>query len=350
MAETLTRQWLLLRLIPRGPRKIDTASLEAQLTERGLVVHRRSLQRDLEALSEQMSGLCCDRRSKPYGWYWHADAPTLELPPMDVASAVTLEMMREQLVQVLPRSSVKVLEPLFTRAREVLAQNPSTKLSRWPRKVRVVPRGQPVLTPDVRPAVLEVVYQALLEERCFLARYRPRGALQPRDYTVTPLGLVSHGSTLVLVCELEGRKGPRHLLLHRMTSAEISEAPARTPPGFSLDGYLAQGHLGFKDSADLELRAIVDPMIAQTLHETPLARGQRLEPTSDGREILTVVVPGTLELRKWIAGHGAYIEVLAPTTLRVEIARMHHAAALLYADVEHGDRLCRILTGTVRSL
>ena len=75
MGSTIIRQWHLLALLPKGPRRVDTATLEALLRARGLVVHRRTIQRDLVELAAVFP-IVSDERSKPYGWRWadHADA------------------------------------------------------------------------------------------------------------------------------------------------------------------------------------------------------------------------------------------------------------------------------------
>jgi len=64
--DTIYRQWLTLQAIPRAPRKIDGATLERILAERGFDIHRRSIQRDLMALSFVFP-LVCDDCPKSYG-------------------------------------------------------------------------------------------------------------------------------------------------------------------------------------------------------------------------------------------------------------------------------------------
>ena len=70
VSDTVLRYWQMLRVIPRGPRRIDSAGVERLLREQGIEVGRRSIQRELEALATSFPALCCDRQSKPYGWYW----------------------------------------------------------------------------------------------------------------------------------------------------------------------------------------------------------------------------------------------------------------------------------------
>ncbi len=63
-------------LLPKGPRRIDAATLEARLRERGVDVHRRTIQRDLLELATVFP-IVSDARSKPYGWRWADDAELL---------------------------------------------------------------------------------------------------------------------------------------------------------------------------------------------------------------------------------------------------------------------------------
>lgn len=70
------RQWHLLTLLPKGPRRIDTATLEERLRARGLDVHRRTIQRDLVELAAVFP-IVSDERTKPYGWRWADDAELL---------------------------------------------------------------------------------------------------------------------------------------------------------------------------------------------------------------------------------------------------------------------------------
>lgn len=64
---------MVLSLLPKPPRKIDTAFIHAELEARGIEVHRRTIQRDLVELS-QVFPLVSDARAKPYGWRWAEDA------------------------------------------------------------------------------------------------------------------------------------------------------------------------------------------------------------------------------------------------------------------------------------
>lgn len=85
MASTLVRQWHMLSMLPRGPRRIDAATLAERLRAKGYDVHRRTIQRDLVELA-RLFPIVSDDRTKPYGWRWADGAePLCVLPPPAVA-------------------------------------------------------------------------------------------------------------------------------------------------------------------------------------------------------------------------------------------------------------------------
>lgn len=73
VGSTISRQWHLLTLLPKRPRRIDTATLAERMRARRLDVHRRTIQRDLVELATVFP-IVAEERSKPYGWRWADDA------------------------------------------------------------------------------------------------------------------------------------------------------------------------------------------------------------------------------------------------------------------------------------
>ena len=51
MIDTLLRQWTLLRLLPRHPRRLEPARLKDKLDAMGIAVTLRTVQRDLITLA-----------------------------------------------------------------------------------------------------------------------------------------------------------------------------------------------------------------------------------------------------------------------------------------------------------
>ncbi|WP_222518797.1 hypothetical protein [Spiribacter salinus] len=81
MTDTLLRHWVMLRRIPRHPRKITVRELLAYLKDQGYPTTERTVQRDLTRLSGQLFGLMQDDRSRPHGWCWRACDGRLRTSP-----------------------------------------------------------------------------------------------------------------------------------------------------------------------------------------------------------------------------------------------------------------------------
>ncbi len=329
MEATLLRYLAMLRHIPRHPRRITARELVDKLKGEGFQVTLRSVQRDLEGLSSPFP-LVCDDRARPYGWSWSRDAQ-LDIPAMQTPTALTFALAHQFLEPLLPRSSLDGLKPHFEQAAKLLAKTTGYPYAHWPEKVRSLPRGLKLQPPEVKPEVLDLVYQALLEERRFAADYRPRGASAETRYEVNPQGLVVRDGVLYLVCTLWDYDDLKQLVLHRMSAAELLDAPAKKAPGFDLDGYIQSGAFaGLQGDGTLSLVARFAPGCALHLREAHLSEDQTLADEPDGWVRITATLPDTAELRWWLLGFGEGVEVVEPPELRAELATRAQGMARLY--------------------
>lgn len=331
LSETVLRYVRMLQLVPQG-RKIDAATIQSALEQEDIKIHRRSVQRDLELLSVSFPGLVCDRSTRPYGWSWDRDAALLELPSMNLSTAVTLELVRAYMTPALPRSTLRSLQRYFDCARDTLQQASASRMARWPRKVRVVPRGQPLVPPKVPDNVLETVYGCLLEEKRFTAVYRKRGADKDKTYEVCPHGLVVRNGVLMLVCTMGDDQDIKHLVLHRMKSAVSLERSARAPAHFALEEHIDGGGVAFRYGRSIELKFLMSREAAVTVREAVLSSDQRVSEYDGARDLVEATVPDTLELRGWLASYGGHVEVVQPAALRQHMAGVARELGERYAS------------------
>ncbi|MCX7960971.1 MAG: hypothetical protein N2653_05260 [Burkholderiales bacterium] len=138
---TLLRQWHMLRLLPRYPTKTTAREIRDRLAAQQFETTTRTVQRDLIELSRAFP-IAFDERSKPYGWSWAKDAPSLALPSLTVAEAMTLQMVEQHLKGLLPASTVSVLERYFRAAAERIEAATGRRRHVWLDRVRVLPPAQ----------------------------------------------------------------------------------------------------------------------------------------------------------------------------------------------------------------
>ena len=267
MKSTLLRQWKMLRMIPRLPRKIGTADLMQRLENSDFTVDLRTIQRDLNQLSEVLP-LISDQ-AKPQGWAWNEAAEQFDIPGMEPQVALVFHMAEVHLRGLLPTSTVDTLKPWFSAASRVLDEH-GNGISHWPEKIRVLPRGLPQTPPEIDSGVQAKVYQAVLHERQLEIGYG-REIDDVREYVVHPIALVVRNQIIYLVCVFDGFDDIRQLVMQRIHSANVLGFPAEKPADFVLDDYIAEGAFGlvFGDEP-LLFEARFMSHLAIHLRETPL--------------------------------------------------------------------------------
>jgi len=324
------RQWQMLRLIPRQPFKISTSELMQGLADEGFETTPRTLQRDLVRMSS-IYPLLCDDRDKPFGWSWSRDANVHEVPGIDSDTALAFYLAEKHLEPLLPRTTIKRLEPHFKRAEEVLDQADADKGNpAWRNKVRVLHRGPALKSPFIDADVQSAVYDALLRNRKLDVAYLPRGADVAKQYELNPLGLVLKDGLFYLVCSMWDYTDIRLITLHRMNTATVMDIPCAAPDGFDLDAYIASGELDFAIGGEIKLKARISRQIAIHLEERPLHEDQKLTPCDDDTYLLETTAQDTNELRWWLLGFGSGVEVLEPANLREAFKQICNEMAINY--------------------
>ena len=99
---------------------------------------------------------------------------------------------------------------------------------------------------------------------------------------------------------------------------------------FDLVSYLKEGNMNlpYGDSVDLVIRLY--GRAADHLYETPINDSQTLNEVAPDTTELRVKVNNTEELKWWILGFGANVEVIQPVKLRDEISQELQLAATRY--------------------
>ena len=313
--ETVLLAVELMRRIPRG-RKVTAGELHQQLKDAGIERELRTIQRQLEMLSEHFE-IERDDRSKPYGYRWLEQAKALAMPNLTPQESLLLQLAEEHLKNLLPPRLMKSLDAFFSQAKRNLGSERTARLEReWPGKVRVVATSQPLLPPKIVPGVFEAVSEALYANRWLTLDYQ-NSAGKRRSITVMPLGLAQQGPRLYLVCRFDGFNNERSLALHRIRKAEASTLTFERPAEFDLQKYDDDGRFGFGEGHRVQLRFRITKDAGLHLTESPLSTDQQYVEAQDGwLEIIATVVDSAM-LDWWLRGFGKAVTNIQKLSLNL---------------------------------
>lgn len=303
--ETVLLAVELLRRIPRG-RKVTASELHVQLKDAGIDRDLRTIQRQLEMLSEHFE-IERDDRSKPYGYRWLEQAKALAVPSLTPQESLLLQLAEEHLKYLLPPRLMKSMEGFFSQSRRNLGPDSTAYLEKqWPGKVRVVATSQPLLPPKIVAGVFEVVSEALYSNRWLKLDYRNSVGKRSK-VEVMPLGLAQQGPSLYLVCRYRSYDNERSLALHRILSGEMTTLTFDRPKEFDLKKYDDDGRFGFGEGGRIRLTFCIDRKAGQHLLESPLSADQQVVENKDGRLEITATVIDSAMLEWWLRGFGTAV-------------------------------------------
>lgn len=311
--ETVLLAVELLRRIPRG-RKITARELHSQLKDAGVDRDLRTIQRQLEMLSEHFE-IERDDRNKPYGYRWLEQAKALAVPNLTPQESLLLQLAEEHLKNLLPPRLMKSMEGFFTQAKRNLGPDSSACLEKqWRNKVRVVATSQPLLPPKIVPGVFEVVSEALYCNLWLNLNYKNSGGMV-NEIVVMPLGLAQQGPRLYLVCRYKGFTNERSLALHRIISAESSTLTFERPKDFNLKQYDDDGRFGFGEGEKILLTFNITRSAGLHLLESPLSSDQKVEDLSNEQLKITATVIDSEMLDWWLRGFGSTISQVSKVNI-----------------------------------
>ena len=310
--ETVLLALELMRRIPRG-RKVTAKELHEQLADTDMGRDLRTVQRQLEMLSEHFE-IERDDRNKPYGYRWKDRAKGLALPMLTEQESLLLTLSEQHLRSLLPASLMKSMEGFFTQARTNLAPYSNAKREReWLKKVRVVSTTQPLLPPKIKPGVFEQVSNALYANQWLVVEYE-NAAGKRTQAEAMPLGLAQQGPRLYLVCRFQGYDNERSLAMHRIHTAKATTLTFERPKGFDLEKYDNDGRFGFGEGKRIKLTFRIDKEAGFHLLESPLSEDQQVKELEDAYEISATVVDSAM-LDRWLRGFGDATQKIVKTAV-----------------------------------
>ena len=304
----------MLKVIPKAPSFILTTQLHQRLIDEGYTVTKRTVERDLQALSNIMGLVYGD---SPEGFKWSYDITNTELlPNMSASEALLLTVAQQQLSHSLPENSISQLEPRFNKAKEVLSTN--TKYANWNSRISVLHHGLPLIRHPLNECIREAIYQAVLGNSKIKLLYKKNRDEPSEEYLLSPRGLIVRDYLHYLVATKDD--SPNKFQLFNLSKVEkVSETFHLIPNNDAdLQAYFDSNPSGFVLEKDqLKLSLIAGGPLAQLLSDNALSEDQTFTWLNDkptwAKVTATVFI--TFDLVHLLAGYGKWSKVEEPEAL-----------------------------------
>ena len=137
---------------------------------------------------------------------------------------------------------------------------------------------------------------------------------------------------LIAWCEL--RQTFRDFFLGRIREWTLLPVPSAFTPdaAFDVEAYLQDGFALHHGEALVTVRVRFSPYQARWIRERRYHPSQQCVDRPDGSLEMTLALAGTAEVKRWLLGYGAEVEVLEPLSLRQELAAEANKLGEIYTD------------------
>lgn len=201
-------------------------------------------------------------------------------------------------------------------------------------KLRFIPDALRLNPAKIQKDVLTSVLRALALDRKLDMTYQKADGTTKR-YDLHPQAIIHRGPALYLYACKEGLPNVQLFAMHRIISITVVDNPCVRNDGFNIEEMIKSGEADFGNGEQIKLEALVGGYVADLLYECPLAAKQTLDSEDEGAPFkakLTVELPDTGNLYRWILGCGQHIQVLGPPKLRNMIAAAARNTNALYVN------------------
>jgi predicted DNA-binding transcriptional regulator YafY len=311
------RQWKILKTIEAG--RYTTAPEMAR--EHG--VTERTIRRDIEALQEAGFPLYDDRVDGRKVWRLVEGYKQRLTQSFSLAELSALYFSRNLLSFLGGAPFAQDLDSAFTKIREALPPRSLPYLARIQDLFSA--RPEPWKDYSKKADVIAAVIDATLHQRKVRIEYFSFASRRRKAYTLDPYRIVYYHGGLYLYARAEEHGEVRTFAVERIQGIEVLDQNFEMPGDFSVSEY-ARGAFGIAGGKPVAVELVFDPEMAGYIRERVWHESQSLEDRADGCVVLRMSVAPGWELRSWIKGFLPYVRVLAPASLREEIAADLEAA------------------------
>ena len=329
--EAIRRGFNILSIVTEARRApLATKDFHSRINNLGTQVSKKTIERDLKALTEQFPEMIeVDDSSKPYTYR----QPKLarKYSAMSPEEAVCLQLAFAYLNPLLPNRSLEDIRPYLKEAEAVLNEQSSSKMRNWKNKVLTINEGFQLKQAPIKKNILENIHKALWDGKAITASYQSKKKAFPSNYLLHPAGLVYRGRICYLVCSFDDEPEKIiYLAAHRFHRIEVSLDTYSRHKNQKIQD-LASDLFGYKlteKKINIKLKFSIEA--GSHLDETPISDSTKIKLYQDKFLLVEDKVIDNMELRFWIRAFGDSVEVLKPLKLRKEFKEIAKKMAKIY--------------------
>lgn len=319
----------ILDLLDSTPGGLSVAEVHAKVTERGHEAEKRTVYRDIEALSQAGFPLFPNGGANESGIRWKLDrsARVGQYLVLSARELFALFIARGALKPLSHTPFFEDIQTLFQKLEEKLGLKNSEYLKALDQEMKFEPTPHWGL--GLNPDVLETVRAACAEGHTIECVYFSVNTKKETTRKLGPHYLYYAKGGLYLVAEDLEAKKVKVFALPRMKEAlmldEEYKGTIHTPDEI-FDGALSV----YTTESSKEVVIDFDENIAQYVKERRWHASQRLVNRDHGMVRVTLEVGETPELIAWILGFGPNAKVVSPTSLAEKVAVKAMETAKIY--------------------
>ena len=291
----------------------------------GGAVSARTVYRDIEALSQSGLPVLFDPETKRYRFLQQVFLQPLTFTVREATALV-------QCVQGMCKDDLPIRPDLRHALEKILSCLPiesQKKVDAGRQAVDIRLARQSV---SIERGLFQQVEAAIRERRQMRLRYYTKSRETWTERILDPYVIVFRGRAWYVVgfCHLRG--GVKLFRLDRMEAVEALLTTFELPKNFSPDAFFAGSWL-IEQGETVRVQLRFAPEAARWVRDEQFHESQQTEDLEDGSILYSVCVQGTREITRWILGYGGEVEVLAPESLRAEVAAQGRRMAAMYGDL-----------------
>ncbi len=315
--DQVSRQWKLLQVLAsRGGQTVPDLMREMGCS-------RRTIRRDLEVLQAVGFPLTDVRDGRDSRHGLMEGARSIPTIPFTIPELMSLHMGRHLLVPLRATPFGASVHTALQKIATTLSPEAKAFLDRIENELS----AQEIQSKNYKGLqdILKILYEVIQARQTIEVEYHSFGRDTVTQRRLNPLHLWHQQGGIYLAAFCHQRQEIRTFAVERFRRLHVTNATFELPTGFNLDQYL-EASFGLSRGRPIRVSLRFSRAVAHCISERRWHSSQSLEPLLTGELDLTLRVPISPELKRWIMSYGKDVTIREPARLREDIRREWLAA------------------------